>query len=183
VTAPQPSPPGPGTPARSHRWKAPPGRGGPAAGPGSGSGARSGARAPTRSPPGPPPGEGPAPPRDPDLHRPHAHPDGALGQVAVTVAPELGRPLLSGPAQELLHLGLQGGLEQLLGSTSNDRFEHVLGCGDRCGGRQDLLLCRHGVAPSADPFQRVSPTVPLPGRLRRRFPWGQPTASVNFHNI
>ena len=61
MTAPQSSPPGPGTPARSHRWKAPPGRGGPAAGPGSGSGALSGARSPTRSPPGPPSGEGPAP--------------------------------------------------------------------------------------------------------------------------
>jgi hypothetical protein len=77
--------------------------------------------------------------------------------VAITVAPELRHPLIAGAAKELFHLRLQGGLQKLLRPTSDHSLQEVMGRRHRCGGWQDLILCRHGVASSADPFQRVSP--------------------------
>jgi hypothetical protein len=46
-----------------------------------------------------------------DLHRPHAHPDGPGGEVAVAIAAEVAAALVAGSTQELVDLGAESGME------------------------------------------------------------------------
>jgi len=91
---------------------------------------------------------------DPDFHCSYPHQADVLTQVAVAVAPELRDPMVAAATQQFLHF--QGSLQQLLRPTSDDRLKNVPRSGDRCDGRQDLVLCTDGVASRADPLQRVS---------------------------
>ena len=86
-------------------------------------------------------------PRETDLNGAHADANGALGLVAISIAPQgpATRALIAAPTQKIIDFRLQRRLEHLAGSLAHHHLEHIIRRGDGCCGRQNLIAFTHAV--------------------------------------
>jgi len=75
--------------------------------------------------------------------------------------------LIAAPTQKIIDFQLQRCLEHLARSLPDHPLEHIVRSGDRCGGRQNLIVFGHGVTFLQFARRQPGTLVDATGRLRR----------------